>query len=100
MSRIGDSCKMEDGYAAVTRNWMIAPAEVSVDWFELEQQYALSALINRNGSTRKMDTGWVIVRLSALPLPENTVINMAASGLLETGEALEYYLDTSGPYTD
>jgi hypothetical protein len=90
--------EMEDGYAAVTRNWMIAPADVSVDWFELEQQYALSALINRNGTTRKLDAGWVIVRLSALPLPENTVINMAASGLLETGEALEYYLDNTGPY--
>jgi hypothetical protein len=91
---------MEGGYAAVTRNWMISPAEVSVDWFELEQQYALSALINRNGSTRKLDAGWVIVRLAALPLPENTVINMAASGLLESGEALEHYLDTSGPYRD
>ena len=85
--------QLDDGYAAISRNWMIAPATVNVDWFKLKQQYALSVLINRSGITRKLDAGWVILSLGAIPLPENTAINMAADSFLESGEQLEAYLD-------
>ena len=69
------------GDALVQRTWMTEPAESNWDSINLEQQYYVVASIPTEEGMRRVESGWVVMSLGDLPVPENIALNLAIGTL-------------------
>ena len=80
--------ELEQGTALIQRRWLVRPAEVSVDWVALEQEFALQVTLPVPGGIRRMETSWVLVTLGELPVPEALILSLGIKELEKSLESL------------
>jgi len=86
--------ELPDGrMAEVRRNWMVEPGLANVDWINIEQQYFFAAVFPKDGVTRRVDAGWVLIELFSAPIPENLGVQIAVDSMKKNGETITAYLD-------
>lgn len=86
----------EEGMALITRTWMTAPAELSIDWINLDHQFYMTVTLPRGDSgqkSRRLQATWMVASLGSSSVPEATALNMVISSMQDTSEAIELYLD-------
>ena len=78
--------EMEGTTALIQRRWLVRPAEVNVDWIQLQQEFALQVTLPVGNGIRRMETSWVLVTLGDMPVPEDLMLSL---GLNEIEKSLE-----------
>lgn len=85
--------ELEDGPAAIYRNWTRWTPNISVDWLQVEQQYYLSATLpKKDGTTRRIEAMWLQAELVNTSIPEAMALNMTIDTMAKTGGFLEAYM--------
>jgi hypothetical protein len=84
----------DPGQAMVQRRYLTGPADVSVSWIHLIQEFGLDVSIPlEGGGTRRTSGSWVAVRLGDLPTPEDLLIQLGLGELEDSLERLQAALE-------
>ena len=79
------------------RSWLTEPASANYDWLHLDQQFWISTLMPwKEDKSRRMEAGWVVLRLSDMPIPEEMALDIAINELRANGEYYEDYIAEKG----
>jgi hypothetical protein len=71
----------EGGAALVQRTWLVSPAEVSVPWLTVDDQYYLNVVLpDGEGSVRLMST-WILATLLSSDVPEGLALNLVIDNM-------------------
>lgn len=82
------------GTVMTQRAWLEGPADVSVDFLTVDQQYWIAvALPWDDGHTLRLEAIWMVAELMDAPLPEDAALNLVIDTLKDNGEDIEAYLD-------
>jgi hypothetical protein len=85
--------ELENGPAAIYRNWTRWTPDISVDWLKVEQQYFLSATLpKKDGTSRRIEAMWLQAELLNASIPEAMALNMTIDTMAKTGDYLEAYM--------
>jgi len=82
----------DEGLACVQRSWMLQPAEVNVNWLEVDQQFYFAVQMPYGDATRRIDAGWLIMRTGALPVSEAMVMQLAVGAMRDSANTTADYL--------
>ena len=82
----------EYGDYVVQRRWMLAPGESNMDWFQADQDYAISVLIPTESGMRFMDMEWIVTYLGDIPVPEDFAIGLAIDTIIKNRRQIESYI--------
>jgi len=82
----------DEGLACVQRSWMLEPAEVNVNWLEVDQQFYFAVQMPNGDTTRRIDAGWLIMRTGALPVSEAMVMKLAVGAMSDSAHVVANYL--------
>ncbi len=86
----------EKGLAWVQRTWFNQPAEMSVDWFDIQDQYYLNVLLPYGEGTLTMQSMWVEAYWDNMPISENMAQNLLISQMQNVYAQLDDYVSTNG----
>ena len=87
----------EAGDAFLQRSWMTEPASANYEWLQLDQQFWISTLTPwKKNKSRRMEAGWVVLRLSDMPIPEEMALDITINELRANGEYYEDYIAEKG----
>jgi hypothetical protein len=87
----------EAGDAFMQRSWLTEPATSNYEWLHLDQQFWISTLAPwKDDKSRRMEAGWVVLRLSDMPIPEEVALGIAINELRANGEYYENYIAEKG----
>jgi len=90
----GGWSETELGPALVQRRYLTGPAEVSVNWIHLLEEFGLEVTLPlEGGRARRIAGSWVAIRLGDLPTPEDFLIQMGLNELESSLEWLEGALE-------
>ena len=81
--------ELEGRTALIQRRWLVRPADVNVDWIQLEQEFALQVTLPEGDGIRRMETSWVLVTLGDLPVPEDLMLSLGLNEIEKSLEALD-----------
>jgi len=83
------------GPAFLQRRYHIKPAEVSVSWLHLLDEFALeTSLPLEEGGFRMTTSSWVSVKLGDLPTPQDVLMNLGLDTLRNHMDGLQGRLDS------
>lgn len=82
----------EDGPTVVYRTWLRRPADVNVNWLDVNYQYFVGVNMPHKGKTRRLQTTWIAASLGDTPVPEDMALNMVVDGMVGSDETLNDYL--------
>jgi hypothetical protein len=81
------------GRALLNRNRFTRPAELSVDWLTVDDQFFLSVTMPREGGGAwRVQMTWVVAELLGGGVPEGTALRMTINGLRNADEELYGYI--------
>ncbi len=86
----------EAGLAWVQRTWFNEPADLDVDWFDIDDQYYLNVLLPHGEGTLTLQSMWVEAYWDSLPVSENTAKLLLISQMQNVYVQLDEYLATNG----
>ena len=86
----------DKGLAWVQRTWFAQPAELEVDWIELQNQYYLNVLLPRDGGTLTLQSMWVEAYWDGLPISENQAQLLLISQMQNVYTQVEAYVSSTG----
>jgi len=82
------------GMVMAQRAWLSGPAEINVDFLEVDQQYWVAvAMPWGDGRSLRLEAIWMVAALLDSPVPEDAALNMVIDTLQDNQEAIERYLD-------
>lgn len=85
--------ELENGPAAIYRNWTRWSPEISADWLKVKQQYYLSATLPKaDGTTRRIAAMWLEAEIVNANIPESMALNMTIDTMAKAGGQMESYL--------
>ncbi len=80
------------GLALVQRTWLTSPAEVSVSWLTVDDQYYLNVVLpHGDASTRLMST-WILATLLSADVPEGLALNLVIDNMQSIYADVDAYL--------
>ncbi len=82
----------DDGMAMVHLTWLTGPAEVSVDWLRVKEQYYLNAMLPDGDETVRIQATWVIAELGSGSVPEGFALNQVIKSMQDNGVAVDTYI--------
>ena len=89
---------MSTGDAAlVTRQWMVDPAELNVDWLEVDAQYYTWVSLPHGEGTRNMFALWAQTRLTGQDVPEDLALSLAVGTMQDGGDKLDAWVEENPP---
>ena len=86
----------EDDDRLLQRSWMTEPAVSNYDWLSIDQQYWIATLTPWGKKSRRVEAGWVVLRLAEMPVPEDVALNIAINEMRGMGEYYENYIAEKG----
>ncbi len=86
----------DGGDALIQRSWMTQPAESNFDWLNIEQQFWIATLTPWEGNSRRMEAGWVLLKLGDVPIPESLALKIALDEMRGTKDWVEGYIEDKG----
>ena len=82
----------DNGMALVHLTWLTGPAEVSVDWLRVKEQYYLNAMLPDGDETVRIQATWVIAELGSGSVPEGFALNQVIKSMQDNGQAVDTYI--------
>ena len=82
----------ESGDYVVQRRWMLEPGESNMDWFRVEQDYAIGIYMPKESGMRFMDMEWIVTRLGDIPIPEDFAIGLAIDAFIKNRKQIESFI--------
>lgn len=82
-----------DGRAMVQRNWLREPADISVDFLTVEQQYYQWIVLPEGNGSRTLQTTWVVATMSDSSVDEDLALNMVIDSMAGLAEDLDDWLE-------
>lgn len=82
----------EAGPVFVQRSWMMEPADISVEWLTVDQQFFLWMIIPDEGGSRSIQATWVIATITGAQVPEGVALNMVVDQMRTFAEELDAYV--------
>ncbi len=86
----------EDEDRVLQRSWMTQPAVSNYDWLSIDQQYWVATLTPFGDKSRRVEAGWVVLRLAEMPVPEDVALRIAINEMRASGEYYENYIEDKG----
>ena len=86
----------EAGLAWVQRTWFNEPADLDVDWFDIDDQYYLNVLLPHGEGTLTLQSMWVDAQLNDSTVSESLALNLVISQMQNVYAQVEIYLDSNG----
>ena len=83
---------LEEEYAMVQRSWLTEKPTSNISWAELLAQFYFAATLPTENGTIRLASGWSLLRLGDIPIPEDLALSMAIDSLSNTGTNIENYL--------
>lgn len=82
----------ESGRIFVQRSWMTAPAEVSVDWLRVDQQFFLWVIIPDQEGSRSIQATWILATITGAEVPESVALNLVVEQMQTFASDLDAYV--------
>ncbi len=83
--------------ALVTRQWMVDPAQLNVDWLAVQAQYYSWVSLPHEGGARNMYALWAQTQLTGQDVPEDLALNLAISSMSGGGDKLDAWVTENPP---
>ena len=80
------------GDYVIQRRWMKNPGISNKDWFQVDQDYALTIYMPNDGGLRFMDMEWIVTLLGDIPVPEDFAIGLAIDSITKNRKRIESYI--------
>lgn len=87
----------ELGAGLVQRSWLHTPADVSLDFLKLHEQFYMWAFIPTENGSRSVQATWVVAELAGAPVPEAAALQMVVDSMRTTAETLDIFIEAHGP---
>ena len=81
------------GPAIAQRTFLTGDTEVTPDWLRLDFQSFVSITLPKDGDTRRLESGWLVVEVGEAGIPEDFALNYAIDMMKDQGEKITDYLD-------
>lgn len=81
------------GQALIQRTWLREPADVSLDFLSVDQQYYVWMFIPVDGGSRSIQATWVVAGISGGAVPESTALNLVIDSMSNGAADLEAWVD-------
>jgi hypothetical protein len=81
------------GRAIVQRTFLTGETDVTPEWLKLLFQSFVAIMFPKDGDTRRLESGWLVVELGEAGIPEDFALNYAIDMMKEQGEQITNYLD-------
>ncbi|MFH1464844.1 MAG: hypothetical protein ABIO70_10710 [Pseudomonadota bacterium] len=86
----------ELGTAWVQRTWFDVPAELEVDWIDIQDQYYLNVLLPQEHGTLTLQSMWIEATWDGLPVSENMAKNLLISQMQNIYTQMDAYIENNG----
>ena len=86
---------METGFGMVQRSWLIEKPTSNIDWAEVLAQFYFAAIFSRNDGTIRLASGWSVLKIGDIPIPEDIALSLAIKNMENTGENVNNYLENN-----
>ena len=86
----------DKGLAWVQRTWFDQPAELEVDWIDIQDQYYLNVLLPYGEGTLTLQSMWVEAYFSNLPMPEDAAKRLLISQMQNVYTQIGDYVESNG----
>ena len=81
------------GRAIVQRTFLTGETDVTPEWLKLLFQSFVAIMFPKDGDTRRLESGWLVVELGEAGIPEDFALNYAIDMMKEQGEQITNYPD-------
>ena len=81
------------GQALIQRTWLREPAEISLDFLSVEQQYYVWMFIPTDAGARSIQATWVVATLTGSAVPENLALDLVIDSMSKGAEDLDAWVD-------
>jgi hypothetical protein len=85
--------ELDDGPAILYRLWMSQPAQSSMDWINVSQQYGMATTFSTETGVYKLEAGWVDMALGDIEVPEDLALNIVIDSIVDSGDKVQDYMD-------
>lgn len=83
------------GPAMIQRTWLREPAEVSLDFLEVDQQYYLCAFLpQEGGGTRSVLVTWIVAKMTGDSVPEDMALNLVIDSMAKLAADLDTWVES------
>ena len=82
----------ELGTALVQRSWLHTPAEVSLDWLSVKEQFYLWAFVPTSGGHRSIQATWVVAEIGDAEVPEGLALQLVIDSMAGTAHTLDEFM--------
>jgi len=76
----------------VQRTWLREPAEISLDFLSVEQQYYVWMFIPTENGARSMQATWVVATLTGASVPESLALDLVIDSMSKGAEDLDAWV--------
>jgi hypothetical protein len=85
---------LDEGDQALTvRDLVPDPAEISVSFLKVDQQYSYSVLYQAGSGTLRMDTFWIDAVVIGIEVPDYFALDMAVNSMNDSAEAVDAFVE-------
>jgi hypothetical protein len=85
--------ELEDGPAVLYRLWMSQPAQSSMDWINVSQQYGMATTFSTETGVHKLEAGWIDMALGDIEVPEDLALTIVIDSIVDSGDKIQTYMD-------
>ena len=86
----------EYGPAMVQRTWLEGPAEVSLDWLEVDEQFYLNVVMPRDDGSLRLQAMWVVARMGDSSVPEDVALQLVIDSMQGVYEDVDGWIEAHG----
>ncbi len=84
--------ELDSGLAYLQRTWLDQPAEVSLDWLGVPEQYFMVVNMPFQGQTVRIVATWIVAEVGDSSVPENMALDMVIDSLISSEATLASYI--------
>jgi hypothetical protein len=81
------------GWVMVHRTWLNGPADVSLSWLGVAQQYYMTITMPHEGGALRLQATWIVAEMGSGNVPEATALNQVIGSMQEIDVDVEAFLD-------
>ena len=84
--------ELDSGLAYLQRTWLDEPAEVSLDWLGVPEQYFMVVNMPLGDHSVRVVATWIVAEIGDSSVPENMALDMVIDSLIGSEEQLASYI--------
>ncbi len=84
---------METGTAMLQRTWMDSPAEVSVDWLSVQDQFYLNVVMPSESGSVRLQATWIVAQVINAEIPDGIALTLVIASMQDVYEDVDAYLE-------